>query len=335
MKIWTRLAQYRVDPSRPLILALGNFDGVHVGHQEILKGVAKHAKKCGGVAAVLTFSEHPQRVLHPSKGPALLTSPQHRLFLFNEMGIELCFLLPFTQAFSKIDPESFVKDWLIGCLGAKEIHLGYNAHFGLDRKGDGQLIKKLSKQLNFDFYEIMPVKVNKEFVSSSLIRELITRGVLNQTELLLGRPFSLFASVVRGSGRGKSLGFPTANLQPHSEILPPHGVYPVELRENRFHLRPSSSRDEYEYVTEKPGRWWQGILNLGVRPTFEDSKKEIPEVHLFNFKGDLYEKTVEVRFHPRIREEKKFQNSLALVNAIKQDVLEAERYFSRKSLQKA
>ena len=334
MKIWTRLEHYKIDPSRPLVLALGNFDGVHVGHQEILKGVVRQAKKCGGIAAALTFSEHPQRVLHRSKGPALLTSPQHRLLLFNEIGIELCLLLPFTKAFARIEPEIFVKDWLVGRVGVKEVHLGYNAHFGLDRKGDSQLIKKLSNQLNFDFYEVMPVKMNEDFVSSSLIRQLIVQGNLTRAESLLGRTFGLFASVIRGSGRGKSLGFPTANLQPHSEILPPHGIYPVELRENRFHLKPLISEDEYEYVTEEPGRWWQGVLNFGLCPIFEDSQKETPEVYLFNFQGDLYEKTVEVRFHPRIREEKKFPDSSALISAIKQDVLEAERFFSRKSLQK-
>lgn len=335
MKIWTRLGQYKPDVSRPLILALGNFDGLHIGHQEILRGVIDRAKKRDGIPAVLTFSEHPQRVLHPSRGPALLTSPQHRLYLFHQMGVEICFLLPFSRSFAKIDPDIFVKEWLVERLESKEIHLGYNAHFGFDRKGDGALMRTLSEELGFNFFEVTPVKLNGEFVSSSLIRRLILECRLREAEQLLGRPFSLLASVVRGNGRGKNLGYPTANLQPHSEILPPFGVYPVELRENVFHLKPIISGEEYEYVAEGPGEWKQGILNYGIRPTFGKAEKAVPEVFLFNFHGDLYEKTVEVRFYPRIRVEEKFTNAAALLEAIKQDVLEVQQYFGGKPLQRS
>jgi len=329
MRIWTRIKSYQADPGRPLVLALGNFDGVHRGHQEILKRVRDQAGNRNGIAAVLTFSEHPQRILHPQKGPPLLTSPQHRLSLFNPLGIELCFLLPFTREFAKIRPEVFVKEWLVECLQVKEVHLGYNAHFGVNRSGDGRLVKKLSKSLGFDFHEAEPLKLNGEFVSSSLIRRLIQEGDLLEAEMFLGRPFSIFASVVHGSGRGKSLGFPTANLQSHSEILPPMGVYPVELKENRFHLKPITGGEEYEYESEEPGKWRRGILNYGRRPTFGDTQKEIPEVFLFDFEGSLYGKTVEVRFYPRLREERQFDSPSRLAEAIKQDVFEAQQYFGR------
>lgn len=328
MKIWTRLENYPCDPERPLILALGNFDGVHRGHQEILQGVVDRARGRKGISAVLTFFEHPQRVLHHSKEPALLTSPQHRLFLFHERGFDLCFLLPFTIPFSKTAPEGFVEEWLAGRLGVREVHLGYNAHFGFDRRGDGRLMRELAAKFKFDFHEARPVKVGEEFASSSLIRHLIQGGDLDRAEQFLGRPFSLFASVIRGRGRGRKLGFPTANLRPHSEILPPRGVYPVEVRETVFHLRPTGRTDEFEYDLEALGEWRQGILNYGVRPTFQETGEAIPEVFLFDFTGDLYGKTVEVVFHSRLREEATFQDSRELVEAIDRDVAEARRYFA-------
>jgi len=331
MKIWTRLENYQREENRPLVLALGNFDGFHSGHREILQGVTGRARERKGIPAVLTFFEHPQRVLHCSSGPALLTSPQHRLFLFHEKGIEVCFLISFTIPFSKTSPEAFVKEWLVHRLGVREVHLGYNAHFGFDRKGDARLMGGLAAKFGFEFYEARPVEIEGEFVSSSLIRRLIQEGELTRAERFLGRPFSILASVVRGSGRGKELGFPTANLQPHSEILPPRGVYPVEVRETCFHLKPTGREDEFEYRLEQLGQWRQGILNYGVRPTFQGTGEAIPEVFLFDFTGDLYGKTVEVVFHPRLREERAFQGAHELAQAIGRDVVDVRRYFASRA----
>ena len=333
MKVWTRIEHYGSDSSRPLILAMGNFDGVHLGHRQILVRVVTHAKKKKGIAAVLTFAEHPQRVLHPSHGPALLTSPQHRLFLFQEIGIEICFLLPFTPKFSKTDPKDFVRDWLVERLHVNEVHFGYNAHFGFNRKGDALLMRKLSERFHFDFHEAPSVKIGEEFVSSSLIRQLIQGGDIQRAAKLLGRPFSILASVVRGTGRGRSLGFPTANLNPHSEILPPYGVYPAEARRNQFHLKPLMEGEAFEYEREELGEWYRGVLNHGVRPTLDPQARETAEVFLLGFSGDLYGKTLEIVFHPRLREEKKFDGSSALIEAIQQDVAQVERYFSGKALQ--
>ncbi len=327
MRVWTRLEKYQADPRRPLVLALGNFDGVHLGHQRILKTVAERAKKQKGLAAVLTFLEHPQRVLHGSDKPALLTSPQHRLLLFRDLGIDVCFLLHFTLAFSKTSPENFVENLLVERLKVKEVHLGYNAHFGFSRRGDSALMKTLAKRFEFDFFESAPVEVRGKFVSSSLIRRLISEGNLGEARQFLGRPFSIFASVVRGKGRGKTLGFPTANLRPHSEILPPEGVYPVEVRQNRFHLKSLIKKNEFEFVQEKPGAWRQGILNYGTRATFENSGPPVAEAYLFNFKGDLYGHTLEVVFHPRVREERRFEDRDALVQAIQRDIAHARQYF--------
>lgn len=329
MRVWTRLENYQKDSARPLILALGNFDGLHSGHQEILQRVRDRARLRNGIPAVLTFFEHPQRVLHHSSRLSLLTSPQHRLLLFHEKRIEICFLVSFTIPFSKTTPETFVEEWLVQRLGVGEVHLGYNAHFGFDRKGDARLMRELAARLGFEFHESSPVKIEGEFISSSLIRRLIQEGELGQAKRFLGRPFSILASVVRGSGRGKELGFPTANLKPHSEILPPRGVYPVEVREACFHLRPTGRENEFEHQWEQVGEWRQGILNYGVRPTFEGTGEAVPEVFLFDFTGNLYGKTVEVIFHPRLREEEAFRNARELTQAIEKDVADAGRYFAK------
>ncbi len=332
MNIWTRLDSYQGISKKPLILALGNFDGLHLGHERILRSVVENSKKINGITAVLTFFEHPQRVLHDSSEPALLTSSQHRLYLFHQMGIELCFFLHFSVPFSKTNPEDFVENCLVKKLGVKEVHLGYNAHFGFNREGDSSVMKKLSSRLGFSFFEMEPVKVGEEFISSTLIRQAVRAGDLARAKKMLGRPFSIYASVVRGKGRGTGLGFPTANLRPHSEILPPRGVYPVEVRENLYHLQPLTGSSEFKYVLEKPGKWYPGVLNFGTRPTFESGSAEpIPEVFLFNFTGNLYGKTVEVVFHPKLRDEKFFEDSGALTRSIEEDVLKAKRYFASAS----
>lgn len=336
MDVWTSLRAYQPDSPRPLVLAVGNFDGVHRGHQEILAGVVENARRLNGIPAVLTFSEHPQRVLRPGEGPALLTSPQHRILYFSEQGIESCFLLPFTNEFAQTDPEAFVRNCLVRQLKVREVHLGHNAHFGLNRRGDASLMRECASRLRFNFFEAQPILVEGKFVSSSLIRRFIAEGDLSRAARFLGRPFSIFASVVQGKGRGKSLGFPTANLRPHSEILPPSGVYPVEVREYRFHLRPSLRKEKFQFWKEKPGPWRHGVLNQGVRPTFEVQGPEVPEVHLFDDPGEkLVGRTVEVLFHPRLREEKRFENADALVEAIRKDVSDARVYFCSKKGKKA
>ncbi len=330
MKVWTRFDNYVPDTKKPLVLALGNFDGVHLGHRGILGTVVENARQKQGTPAVLTFFEHPQRVLHQSQKPALLTSPQHRLLLLKSAGIEICFFLHFTLELSRTTPEEFVEKWLVKRLQVNEVHMGYNAHFGFNRRGDSALMRKLAGELGFQFCEAEAVKGNGEFISSTLIREVIQQGEFTRAERLLGRPFSIFGSVVRGKGRGKRLGFPTANLRVHSEILPPRGVYPVELRERGFHLESLADLSGFEYELDEPGKWRHGILNFGVRPTFgEETSEPVPEVHLFDFNGELYGRTVEVRFHPRLREEKAFKSENELMKAIQEDIGSARRYFAR------
>ncbi|HLD50187.1 MAG TPA: riboflavin biosynthesis protein RibF [bacterium] len=318
MQIFTRLESFSPDPKAPLILGLGNFDGVHLGHRKLLSRVTEAARpperKQKGKAAVFTFQEHPQGVLHPQNRLLLLTSPESRFSLFRELGIEVCFFIPFTTEFSRIEPEVFVKDILKKKLGVEKIFLGANARFGHERRGDSKLMARLAGDYGFGFEEILPVESGGEIVSSSRIRNYVQEGRFEEAGQCLGRPFSILAKVVRGDGRGKSLGYPTANLEIGPYALPPFGVYPVKVR-------VVGERQRATFLS--------GVLNYGCRPTFKSGQPEpLLEVFILDFAEDLYGKTLEVVFCPRLRGEITFDGPETLKKQIAQDVENARQYFA-------
>ena len=329
MRILKDLEAFRPNPDLPLILGLGNFDGVHLGHQALLKQVVDKAHRRKEIGAVFTFLEHPQSILHPESRPQLLSSPVHKLFLLDRVGIELCFLMPFTREFAKMDPAAFVEEILVKRLRVSEVCLGHNARFGHERKGDAALMRKLAFRHGFLFEQMPPVKAAGNFVSSSRIRKLIEMGDLENAAGCLGRPFSIFATVVRGVGRGAGLGTPTANLEPESEILPPEGVYPVTLRVICYKETSKAGKGTEEFKVGADGPWLEGVLNYGRRPTFAQKEiHPIPEVFILDFQGELYGKTLEVVFHPRLRSEAAFANPEALKTQIAQDIKAARSYFA-------
>ena len=231
MRIFNRVEAFSPDPKQPLVLSLGNFDGVHAGHQLILNRNLESARSIQGKAAVFTFEKHPQAVLHPEARPRLLTSTPHKIYLLEKLGLDFCFLIPFTESFSKITTEDFIKNILVKHLGVRKVVLGYNARFGRGRKGDAALMKKFSLALGFEFEEVPAVQIAGETVSSTRVRSLVEKGLIEEAKVCLKRPFSVFGKVIKGEGRGKSLGFPTANLNIDAEILPPFGVYPVRVQQ--------------------------------------------------------------------------------------------------------
>ena len=205
MQIFTKIEAYS---GRPLVLAIGSFDGFHLGHQKILKQVVEMAGNLGAVPAVLTFQQHPQSILQPERpSPKALMTSDQKFQILESLGIEVCFFLPFTLAFSKVEAETFVKEILLGRLGMKAMCLGYNAHFGHDRKGNAASIKELASKWKFRFEEIGSVSVDDEPVSSSRLRKLIMNGELEEAERCLGRPWSVTGKVVSGKSRGKKWGF--------------------------------------------------------------------------------------------------------------------------------
>jgi len=326
MRILTQLEGFRPDPSRPLVLAIGNFDGIHRGHQKLIGRVLERAKACGGQAGVLTFREHPQSILHPEIKTYPLTSPEHKLILFREYGLDLVFLLSFTRSFSQIKPEDFIKNILVRTLNIKELYLGYNAHFGHNREGDASLMHRLAQELDFHFEQIPAVKIGSDFVSSTRIRKLVGEGQIQKASDFLGRPFSLFGKVIHGAGRGKGLGYPTANLEVPREILPPEGVYPVRVRIFDFEPLHEPLPAEITFKCPACGPWLPGVIYYGRCPTFETQAPAVPEVFIFDYTGDLYQKSLEVAFFPRLRGEMKFENAETLKEQIRSDIENAKRF---------
>ncbi len=327
MQIIPDLQKYKARLSRPVILALGNFDGFHLGHQKLLRYVVDQARRHGGLAAVLTFPQHPHSILHPERKPLMLTSVEQKLFYLARAGIELCFLQSFTPAFAKITPQDFVEKILVKKLHIREICMGHDAHFGRGREGDTDLMERLAEAHGFLFRKMNPVMAGGRPVSSSRIRELLMKGKIEKAGECLGRPFSMFGKVVHGKGHGFHLGFPTANLEVHSEILLPLGVYAASAR-----FLPKAKRGQAPFFRKGVcPPWFSGVANFGKRPTYPKAETPRPvlELHLLDFKGKVYGKMMEIALHRFVRPEKKFRSEEALKAQIRRDVQAARRYYAK------
>ncbi len=288
--------------------AIGIFDGVHIGHQWLLRQVIAKAKALSVKTAVVTFLPHPVHVLRPDLTLGYLISFAHRAQLLAKAGIDYCIVLSFTKPFAAIEPEKFIKNTLVGKLHAKAIFVGDDFRFGRDRRGDVALFKTLSSRYGYECLPVHPVRKGGAIVSSTRLRQLLPEGKLNLAAKLLGRPFSVLGEVVKGDGRGRTIGIPTANVEYSADVLPPVGVYAVHMKLGK--------------------RIFKGVANLGMRPTFDAAAPKAKlEVHLFNFKGDLYGKTVEVSFFKKIRSERRFPSTEALVRQIHLDIAKAKSVF--------
>jgi riboflavin kinase/FMN adenylyltransferase len=320
MQIIPDLQKYKARSFRPVILAIGNFDGFHLGHQKLLRYVVTQARRHHGLAAVLTFPQHPHSILHPQHKPMMLMSIEQKLFYLARSGIDLCFLQSFTPAFSKMTPQDFVEKVLVKKLHIREVCMGYDAHFGRGRKGDTDLMERLAKANGFLFRKMGPVMAGGKSVSSSRVRKLLMKGKVEQAQKCLGRPFSMFGKVVHGKGHGFHLGFPTANLEVHAEVLLPLGVYVASARFLPRGPWPAA---------RGAGKWLPGVMNFGKRPTYPEfhTSKPILELHLLDFKGRVYGEMMEMALHRFLRPERKFSTEEALRKKICQDVQVARRYY--------
>jgi riboflavin kinase/FMN adenylyltransferase len=287
------------------IVTLGNFDGVHLGHQTIFGKVKEEAQKKNGEAVVITFEPHPLKVLSPKTGPPLLTPFRKKMMLIEKAGIETVLCIEFTLGFSKISPFDFIKDILIEKVKAKKIVVGYNYHFGRKQRGDVEILKQVCKLFQVDVEVIEPLRIGSTTVSSSKIRELIKEGEVEEASKLLGRNYPVIGKVVQGAKRGQTLGFPTANLEISEELYPKKGVYAVEVVWNQQFLN--------------------GLANVGRNPTFlpAQAKEGTPlsvEVYILNFHQDLYGEEIQVNFKKRIRDETRFNSPSELMEQIRKDV---------------
>ena len=292
------------DVPGPLFLAIGVFDGVHLGHQAVIGRAAADAQKHGGTAVVVTFDPHPARVLRPENAPRLLTATQHKLQLIALLGIEHALVINFTPDFADMEPDQFVEQLHDACHPLREICVGYEWCFGKSRSGDLALLKRLGGKLGFDEVGVAAVRAGEEIVSSTLIRSAIEDGDFARAAKFLGREYSILGTVVKGDGIGRTLGFPTANLCAHNEQFPPDGVYAVEARHRARVLR--------------------GVANIGVRPTVAESAgKRLLELHLFDFHEDIYGDEVEIFFRKFLRPEQKFAGLDELKAQIARDAIAA------------
>ena len=294
---------------RPTLLTLGVFDGLHLGHQLIMRTVVERARTVGAVPTVITFDPHPRAVLHPESAPPLLQTFDQKIEGFGVLGIEQTIVVRFTTEFSTIRAADFLRDIVFDRLHAKEVYLGKGFAFGYNREGNIELLKRLGSELGFVAGEVPEVKFRGARVSSSKIRELLARGHVNLARHMLGRPYGVEGRVERGSERGHLLGFPTANLHPHNRVIPRNGVYVT--------------------ATLIEGQWRRSVTNVGLRPTFGDATEPSVETYVMNWDGDLYGDVVRVRFLYRLRDERRFTSVEQLKSQIMRDVDRANSYFER------
>jgi len=297
------------DIARPTVLTLGVFDGLHLGHQLIMKTVVDRARATGAVPTVITFEPHPRAVLHPKSAPPLLQTFDQKIEAMGVLGIEQTIVIHFDQAFSQIRAEDFLRDVVVDRLQAKEVYLGRGFFFGHNREGNIDLLRRVSEQLGFVADEVPEVRLHDKRIGSTRIRELLLEGRVNLARRMLGRPYGVEGPVVRGAARGNQLGFPTANIHPRNRVIPLGGVYVT--------------------ATLIEGQWRRSITNIGTRPTFDDARGISVETHVLNWSGDLYGDVVRVRFLHRLRDEEKFGSIDELKAQIARDVARAENYFAR------
>jgi riboflavin kinase/FMN adenylyltransferase len=292
----------------PLFLAIGVFDGVHLGHQAVIRRALDDAQCSSGTAVVVTFDPHPVRVLRPEQAPRLLTSTAHKLRLIRDLGISQQLVIHFDSVFAATPPEDFIRALAAASRPLREICVGFEWSFGKARAGNLALLERLGTELGYSEIGVPAVEIDGEIVSSTLIRRAVEAGDLQRAARLLGREFTLLGTVIEGDRLGRTIGFPTANLSAHNEQYPPNGVYAVEALRGDQRL--------------------QGVVNIGVRPTIKNASGErVLEVHLFDFDSDLYGEDLEVTFRQFLRPEQKFANLEALRAQIARDAKAARTIF--------
>ncbi len=284
------------------VVALGNFDGVHLGHRAILKAAIDRAHSAGGKAYALTFDPLPAKVLSPQRAPLMLMTPEDKLEYLRGSGIDGVLVLRFDLALSRLSPRDFVKDYLLARLAVEAVVVGHSVSFGHKRTGNAGVMVELGREFGFETVVVGPVKVEGVEVSSSKIRELIAAGDMARAAGLLGRAHFLSGVVVHGRERGRTIGFPTANIDSKTECVPPDGVYATRI------VLPDGA--------------YASITNIGMRPTFNETARSI-EAHIFDFNRDIYDREVKLEIVERVRPERKFESGEALGRQIARDLKRA------------
>lgn len=309
MRIIRGLAQYPAD-APPSVVAQGTFDGVHLAHQEVIRTAVGRARDLGAQAVAMTFDPNPVAILRPTEAPPEILPLEDRLDRIVDLGPDVVLVIPFTLEFSRVEAEAFVRDVMAGLLRAREVVVGFNHTFGRGARGTPELLQAVATPLGIRVHVIPPLTVNGVVVSSSSVREALRRGDVRGAASLLGRPYAIRGLVGRGAERGRTLGFPTANIVAPGSFLLADGVY--------------AGRATWE------GHSAFAVINIGVRPTFEERTRTV-EAHLLDVSADLYGRILTLAFLARIREEMRFPSVEALRAQIEEDVTVARRLLARVS----
>jgi riboflavin kinase/FMN adenylyltransferase len=293
-------------------VAIGVFDGVHIGHRAVIRKAVECGRRLRAESVALTFDPHPAKIVGRNAAVPSLISLDHRIRLIEGLGVDRIVILNFTRALADFLPEKFVKNILVEKLGARSVFVGEDFYFGRDNSGNTALLKRLADKYGFSVIVVRPVKALGSIVSSSRVRRLIVSGLFNEASKLMGRPVSVLGTVVNGARIGRRLGYPTANVNPHHEVIPPSGVYAVNVRIG--------------------GRPYGGVMNIGAKPTFYAPRDMEPaiEVNIFGFNKRIYGRDIEIHFVKKLRDEIKFNRVEDLVAQIRKDAM-----IARKTLESA
>lgn len=295
---------------RNAVITIGTFDGVHLGHRVILDEVVKHAAGINGESILLTFEPHPRKLLFPDQPLKLLTPLEEKIALITGAGIQHVVVVPFTKEFAALSADAYIKDFLVKKFEPACIVIGYDHHFGSDRKGNIEMLKAHADDYHYKLYEIPAQLIDEAAVSSTKVRNAVTEGRIADASTMLGRSYTLAGKVVKGAQLGRSLGFPTANLVPidPEQLMPANGVYAVRVKHDK--------------------KWYNAMLNIGIRPTVSKDLQLHIEAHLFEFSGDLYDHELELAFVERLRDEQKFASLDALKEQLAKDAETAKKALS-------
>jgi riboflavin kinase/FMN adenylyltransferase len=308
MKVFKKLSEITPEFMGAYV-TIGNFDGVHRGHIPILKKLSLEAHAAETKAVVITFDPHPKHILHPAIEPFhLITTTDEKIHLMEDLGIDAMLIIPFSMEFSKIKAEEFIRQVLWERLRIRKILIGYDYSFGKNKEGNEGLLRDFGEKLGFEVAVIKAVRLETDIVSSTRLRLTILEGNVRKAASLLGRPYNVSGLIVHGKNRGSLMGFPTANIKPDKSLIPASGVYAAMV----------SLHDAL----------YQAVLNIGHNPTFSDEDLSI-EVHLLDFRGEIYGERLNILFIDRLRDEIKFDGPEKLIEQIKQDVVQARAIFKK------
>jgi len=305
----------QTDLPRGCVATIGNFDGMHVGHQAIIRGVIERAREVGRPSAVITFHPHPLTIVAPDRVPKQILTIAQKEELMREIGVDALLIVPFTHEFSRLTADRFIEEFLVHALQVTEVRIGRDFCFGAGREGNLAKLAAAGERFGFAVHGIDDVRVRGMRVSSSIVRDAISKGCMRSVTMALGRTYFIDGRVATGRKLGRKIGFPTVNVDPQNDLYPGSGVYVTTSRFESF-----------------DDRCFESVTNIGVRPTLYENYAVTIESHIFDFDSNVYGDTVRLYFHELLRREQQFRSALELTNQIRMDIERSRRYFLRRPI---